>query len=65
MHGVVRWRCVDLQGEIARRFEVAVSARHVGRLLRKLEFTRLSVRPRHPEADEAAQQAFKETSPPW
>jgi transposase len=65
VHGVVRWRCVDLQGEIARRFEVAISERHVGRLLRKLEFTRLSVRPRHPQADEAAQQAFKKTSPAW
>jgi len=33
--------------------------------LKQLEFTRLSVRPRHPKADEAAQQAFKKTSPPW
>jgi transposase len=65
VHGVVRWRCVDLKGEIERRFGVAVSERHVGRLLKKLEFTRLSVRPRHPQADEAAQQAFKKTSPPW
>jgi hypothetical protein len=31
----------------------------VGRLLRKLRFRRLSPRPRHPEADEAAQAAFK------
>lgn len=61
--GVVRWRCVDLQGEIERRFEVALSERHVGRLLKRLGFTRLTVRPRHPEADEAAQQAFKKTSP--
>lgn len=65
VHGVVRWRCVDLRGEIERRFDVVVSERHVGRLLRKLDFTRLSVRPRHPQADEAAQQAFKKTSPPW
>jgi transposase len=64
VHGVVRWRCVDLQGEIKERFGVEVSERHVGRLLKKLSFTRLSVRPRHPEADEAAQAAFKKTSPP-
>lgn len=64
VHGVVRWRCVDLQGEIERRFGVAVSERHVGRLLKRLAFTRLQVRPRHPEADEAAQAAFKKTSPP-
>lgn len=64
VHGVVRWRCIDLQAQIKERFGVAVSERHVGRLLRRLSFTRLSVRPRHPEADEAAQAAFKKTSPP-
>ncbi len=62
--GVVRWRCVDLQGEIKRRFEVEISERHVGRLLKRLGFTRLSVRPRHPRADARAQQAFKKTLPP-
>ncbi len=47
-HGVVRWRCVDLREEIKQRFEVEISERHVGRLLKRLGFTRLSVRPRHP-----------------
>jgi transposase len=61
VHGVVRWRCVDLQAQINQRFEVDISERHVGRLLKRLKFTRLSVRPRHPEADEAAQEAFKKT----
>lgn len=63
VHGVVRWRCVDLQAQIKERFDVEVSERHVGRLLRRLAFTRLSVRPRHPQVDEAAQAAFKKTSP--
>ena len=63
VHGVVRWRCVDLQGEIKARFGVEISERHVGRLLKGLKFPRLSVRPRHPKADEAAQQAFKKTLP--
>ncbi len=63
VHGVVRWRCVDLQGEIKARFGVEISERHVARLLKQLKFTRLSVRPRHPKADEAAQQAFKKTLP--
>ena len=62
-HGVVRWRCVDLQAEIKRRFGVEISERHVGRLLKRLGFSRLSVRPRHPKADAAAQRAFKKTSP--
>jgi transposase len=65
VHGVVRWRCIDLQAEIKARFGVDISERHVGRLLGQLKFTRLSVRPRHPQTDEAAQQAFKKTSPPW
>jgi transposase len=65
VHRVVRWRCVDLQVEIKARFGVELSERHVGRLLKQLKFTRLSVRPRHPQADEAAQEAFKKTSPPW
>ena len=65
VHRVVRWRCVDLQAEIKARFDVEISERHVGRLLGQLKFTRLSVRPSHPQADEAAQQAFKKTSPPW
>jgi transposase len=64
-HGVVRWRCVDLQAQIKARFDVDLSERHIGRLLGQLKFTRLSVRPRHPQADEVAQQAFKKTSPPW
>jgi transposase len=63
VHRVVRWRCVDLQAEIKARFDVEVCERHVGRLLKQLKFTRLSVRPRHPQADEAAQQTFKKTSP--
>ena len=64
VHGVVRWRCVDLRAQIKERFGVEMSERHVGRLLKRLSFTHISVRPRHPEADEAAQAAFKKTSPP-
>ena len=64
VHGVVRWRCIDLQGQVAARFGVEISERQVGRVLKRLDFTRLSVRPRHPKTDEAAQQAFKKTSPP-
>lgn len=62
---VVRWRCIDLQAEIKARFGVEVSERHVGRILKQLRFTRLSVRPRHPEADEGAQDGFKKTLPSW
>ena len=64
VHGVVRWRCVDLQAQIKARFDVDLSERQVGRILGQLKFRRLSVRPRHPQTDEAAQQAFEKTSPP-
>ena len=63
--GVVRWRVVDLRQRIAREFNVALHERSVGKLLRRLRFRRLSVRPRHPEADPAAQQTHKKTMPIW
>jgi transposase len=58
-HGVVRWRCVDLREEVARRFTVTVTERTIGKWLRKLDLTRLQPRPFHPKKDEAAQSAFK------
>ena len=60
---VVRWRCVDLKGVVAERFAVALSERQVGRILNRQRYTRLKPRPQHPKADEAAQAAFKKTSP--
>jgi transposase len=63
--GVVRWRRVDLKALIEARFAVRLHERTVGKVLRRLGFTRLSVRPKHPKADEAAQEAFKKASPSW
>ena len=63
--GVVRWRCVDLRGQIKARFEVEVHERTVGKLLRRLRMTRLQPRPYHPKSDVAAQEAYKKTSPAW
>jgi len=62
---VVRWRCVDLCAEVARRFTVTVSEGTMGKWLRKAGLTRLQPRPFHPKKDEAAQEAFKKTSPAW
>jgi transposase len=61
--GVVRWRRKDLQRRIEEMFGVVMQERTVGAQLAELGFVRLSVRPRHPKADEAAQAAFKKTSP--
>ena len=63
--GVVRWRCRDLQERIGREFGVGLHERTVGKLLAKLRFRRLSVRPHHPESDPAAQAAFRGASPTW
>ena len=63
--GVVRWRWRDLQARIERAFGVRFHERTIGKLLVKLRFRRLSVRPRHPESDAAPQEAFKGASPAW
>src|SRR5215212_434746 len=63
--GVVRWRRIDLKALIETRFDVRLHERSVGKVLRRLGFARLSVRPRHPKADEAAQAAFRQASPSW
>ena len=63
--GVVRWRCRDLRARIGHEFGVRFHERTVGKLLAKHRFRRLSVRPRHPESDPAAQTAFKGASPSW
>jgi transposase len=63
VHGVVRWRRVDLRDQLERQFGVVLHERSVGKVLKRLGYRRLSVRPRHPEADGQAQEAFKKTSP--
>ena len=63
--GVVRWRRIDLKALIKARYDVELHERSVGKVLRRLGFARLSVRPKHPKADEAAQEAFNKASPSW
>jgi transposase len=60
---VVRWRCVDLRAEIARRFGVEVRESTVGEWLHQLGLTRLQPRPYHPKKDLAGQGAYKRTPP--
>jgi transposase len=64
-HGVVRWRRADLRDVIKTKFGVSFHERSVGKLLDKLGFSHISVRPRHPHSDPETQAAFKKTSPLW
>src|ERR1700727_1489850 len=61
--GVVRWRRLDLKGVIAERFGVDFHPRYVGKLLKKLGFSHISARPRHPAQDERTVEAFKNVWP--
>ena len=67
--GVVRWRCRDLGARIEREFGVSFHERSIGKLLDKLRFRRLSVRPQHPESDPAraggVQGGFAERARTW
>lgn len=63
VHGVVRWRRVDLQHLIAERFGVTYHERTVGKLLKALGFSHISPRPRHPGQDAHTLEAFKKTFP--
>lgn len=65
VHGVVRWRCVDLQAEVERRFSVKVHVNTIGVWLRELGLTRLQPRPYHPKKNPHAETDFKKTSPIW
>ena len=63
VHGVVRWRRIDLQRVISERFGVIYHERTVGKVLKQLGFSHISARPRHPAQDGETVVAFKKTSP--
>jgi transposase len=62
IHGVVRWRRIDLKRVIAEEFGVDYHERSVGRLLKEIGFSHMSARPRHPMQDGETVAAFKKTS---
>ncbi len=64
VHGVVRWRRIDLKHLIAERFGVVYHERTVGKILHQLGFSHISARPRHPAQDERIVAEFKKTSRP-
>ena len=63
VHGVVRWRLVDLMQWLWEEYRIRISKQTLSRELRSLNFRKLSARPRHHAKSEAAVAAFKKTSP--
>jgi len=63
LHGVVRWRLVDLIQWIWEEFRTSVSKQTLSRELRAMGYRKLSARPRHHAKSEAAVAAFKKSSP--
>jgi transposase len=59
VHGVVRWRLVDLIQWVWEEFRISISKQTLSRELRALGFRKLSARPRHYAKNEAAAPAFK------
>jgi transposase len=64
IHGVVRWRLVDLVGWIYDEYGVSLDPSRLGRILRGLGYARLSARPKHHTQNAHALEAFKANFPP-
>ena len=63
VHGVVRWRIVDLCHWIWQEFRIAIARQTLSRELRALGYRKLSARPRHHAQAAGAVEAFKKVSP--
>ena len=63
IHGVVRWRVIDLVQWLSDEFQVAVSKQTLSRELRAMGYRRLSARPRHHAQATGAIEAFKNVWP--
>ena len=64
VHGVVRWRLVDLIQWLFEEFRVTISKQTLSREVRALGYRKLSARPRHHARNEAQVSAFKKPFPP-
>ncbi len=64
IHGVVRWRVIDLCQWLFEEYRVQIAKQTLSRELRKMGYRKLSARPRHHAQAEGAIEAFKKLSPP-
>ena len=63
IHGVVRWRLVDLCQWMWEDFRVVIAKQTMSRELRAMGYRKLSARPRHHAQADGAIDVFKKTSP--
>ena len=64
VHGVVRWRLVDLAAWLFTEHGITISMQTMSDEMRAMGYRRLSARPRHHAQNEQSLTAFKKTSPP-
>ena len=64
IHGVVRWRLVDLIEWLWEEFRISISKQTLSRELRAMGYRKLSARPRHHAKNEHVADAFKKSSQP-
>ena len=64
IHGVVRWRLIDLVQWVWEEFRITISKQTLSRELRAMGYRKLSARPRHHAKNEHAADAFKKSSQP-
>jgi len=67
IHGVVRWRLIDLAQWLHDEFAVSLDETNISRELKKLGYVKLTARPRHHAQNEHAMEAFKKGAslPSW
>jgi transposase len=67
IHGVVRWRLIDLAKWLYDEFAVSLDETTISRELKKLGYVKLTARPRHHAQNEYAMEDFKKGAllPSW
>ena len=63
VHGVVRWRLIDLAQWIFEEFRITIAKQTLSRELRAMGYRKLSARPRHHAQAQGAIEDFKKASP--
>ena len=62
VHGVVRWRLIDLAQWIFEEFRITIAKQTLSRELRAMGYRKLSARPRHYAQAQGAIEDFKKAS---